>query len=288
MFRNSPSLLISGRYLNREPHFPYKKSKAWYKFKFGVDVRTKPQLNKDDPLEWMNPVTARMGREWYHKHTRSHSFIGWPYISWRNDPIRHHKDSRVATRTLSKKMELSGNAGYPLWDHYEEAGIDYHLPNDAKTSAVLPFITIHAGSNWSQESVTNFLDAIEKKFPTVEVVSTDPEAVRAWRDSTVEGNKVSPGFIEHLILCCRDVLRNNSKKDFRRLLHSKGYLRTNDMTRYYALPYVKDGSPVMPEKLEQPEGREFQGDYVWLTQEASENIHRNFKPAHTRQSFYDA
>jgi hypothetical protein len=287
MFRSSPSLLRPSNYLYREPHFPYKKSKAWYKFKFGFENRLNPQANRDDASTWTNPLETRQGGDWYMKHRRRHQYVGWPYISWQNDPIRHHKDTAVSNKTLSKKMERSGNAGFPLWDHYEESGLDYGLPNDATVAATHPFLVIHCGSTWSDETITAFLSALGAKFPTVSDVSTRPDDVRAWRDSTPEGHKVAPGFVEHMILCCRDILRNNSKKDYRRLLHSKGYLRTSDMVRYHALPYLKDGHPVMPEKLEQPAGREYQGDYVWLSPNA--HFHETTQPrAHRRQSFYDA
>ena len=122
------------------------------------------------------------------------------------------------------------------------------------------------------------------------MISENPDALREWRDNTVEGNKVPHGFVEHVILLCRDILRNNAKKDYRRLLHANGVLRTNDMQRYYALPPVRDG-PAMPEKLEQAPGKEFQGDYVWLTQKAISNIHPTYSSVYrpdSRHSFYDA
>ncbi len=291
MLRSSQNFFsaTTGRgYMYREAHFPYLKSKLRYRLKFGIQ-RNHPLSNKD-PSEWNKPWISREGEEWYHRDRRRHSFVGWPYISWKDDPIRHHKNPDVAAskRTLSAKMEAHGNMGYPLWDHYAELGMDYQLSNSASPKTALNFMLIHIGSTWPHATVEGFLETVSAKFRTLEEISENPDAVRQWRSETPEGNKLPPGFVEHLILFARDVMRNNSKKAYRRLLHSRGHLKTNDMTRYYALPYVKVDTPAMPVKLEQPAGKEDPGEYLWLTQKAMKNIHPLISAKTKRESFYDA
>jgi hypothetical protein len=284
MLRNSlVTCAATSNYLNRTPHFPINYARSRYNTLWGKPV-SRSALSHKGPDEWHRTWDQRSGFDWHHRQRRRHMFVGWPWISWRDDPIRKHKRPN-ASRTFSAQLADTGGVGYPLWDHYAETAADYRLPNNADTRAALKHVLVYVGATWKHEDVVRYLDIVAAAFPTVEQIAQAPAGVRAWR--TEKHAAVPLGFLEHLILFCRDVMRNNSKKAYRAELQRRGVLRTNDMTRYYALPRVSAGQPAMPEKLAQAEGAEPVGDYQWLL--SGGRFHNIFAPRNpSRAGFYDA
>jgi hypothetical protein len=210
--------------------------------------------------------------------------VGWPGITWTSDPVRRHR--KPESRSLSARVADRGAAGYPQWDHYAETAVDYALPNDAPTTALRPHIMLYVAFTWTPADVTSFLNACAGAVPTIDRIAAQPDALRSWVSSPA-GAGVPPGFVEHVILASRDVVRNNARKAYRRLLHRRGVLRTNEMVRYYTLPVVKDSGPAMPKALEQPAGKHPANDYTWLGLGAE--YHPLFTPAdHARRDFYNA
>lgn len=284
MLRHTLSLQHgNGSYRNRTPQLPINWRNSRWGSVHGAPVSRSPFSNKH-PTEWGDTWDRRDGVEWRQRAGRRGVFVGWPWISWRDDPVRQHRKPK--SRTFSAQLAASGNVGFPLWDHYAETATEYRLPNTAVTTAALPHVSVYTSASWPHDDIVSFLNQIAADFPTLDVIAHNPDALRTWR-STNRRCTVPPGFIEHVILFSRDLLRHNAKKAYRVELQRRGVLRTNEMARYYALPRVTAGQPVMPDKLEQAEGKEPEGAYTWLLSGA--NFHPLFAPKNPRRGgFYDA
>lgn len=246
MLQSSPVLLNrGGAYYNRVPYFSYRRKNAAYLAPKTPHVKT-PLANKS-PEEYHQIWDHRTGIDWYNRIRKRHEYRHWPWVTWNDDPVRQHGDE-VCRRTFSALNAASSEK--PLWNLYERVGQDYRLPNNAPVKLLAPYIALYTARVWSKERVASYLLKLQEKWSTIEDVHANLPAVVEWN---VRANVMPPGLMTHVEYIVNDVVLLNRKKAFRIEEHEKGFLRTNSMERYYALPYMKTG-PAMPKKLVQVPG----------------------------------
>jgi hypothetical protein len=251
MLRSTPSLLTKNQYYHKFMEFPCRRWKSRYLQPRNPQMRT-PLAHKD-PEEYSATDDQRVGIEWYHRLRRRGLFRTGPKMTWQHDPVRQHRapPSRCFSATASASL------GAPLWDHYRETGQDYRLDNAAPLTALAPVLNTYIGAVWRREASAAMLERLGAKFGDVENINRQSAAVRAWNAAE---NAVPQGFVQHVLLLARDVVRLNALKAYRGLRHAQGNLRTTDMERYYAVPHHRGAA--MPTTLEQVPGAEPVGVYT--------------------------
>lgn len=241
-------------YENRVMYFSYRRQNAGY-LPPKLAHRKDPTANKN-PEEYHETWDQRTGVEWFYKMRRRNQYRHWPWVTWKDDPIRHHADG-VSRRAFSVKNAAVSEK--PLWNLYELVGQDYRLANTAPVIALAPIIALYTAKVWSKKVLEGYLAKLEPLWPTVHAVQSKFSDVEAWNRKT---NALPPGLMTHLKYLADDVVLLNQKKAFRLEQHEKGYLRTNDMQRYFALPYLRTAAAAMPTTLEQPQGIYPRGAYT--------------------------
>lgn len=245
-----------GAYYERVMHFPYRRRNATY-LPPNLPHRKTPLANKG-PEDYHETWNQRTGVDWYNRLKKRNEYRHWPWVTWKDDPVRQHKDD-VCRRTFSALNTASSEK--PLWNLYERVGQDYRLPNNAPITLLAPFIALYTAQVWSTERIKSYLERVQEKWATIADVHDNLVEVSEWSRRV---NAIPPGLMTHLEYIVKDSVLLNRKKSFRIQEHERGVLRTNTMARYFALPYMTSG-PAMPVKLEQPVGVYPRGGFTEMT-----------------------
>eukprot|EP00796_Vickermania_ingenoplastis_P001562 gene1562-946_t len=271
-------------YNNRVMVYAHRRNKARYLAPKNPFVRS-PLANKS-PEEYGETWNPRSGIEWYNRLRQRGAYRHWPWAKWSDDPVRFHEDE-TSRRTISALHETS-NECLPLWDYYAEVGMDYRTSSDAPLAEVGDFIQPYVGSIWGRPTITRFLETIKTQLGihTVEEAAAKADVLLEWAEdqfldgppSASSGTAASPspvvpkGFVQHVVLVCRNVVLCNQKKAFRATQHTeKSVLRTRDMERYYTLPYLN--GPDMPRSRAQASGAYPWGKYTMMNDLKGISIH---------------
>lgn len=302
-------------YNNRVMVYSHRRSKARYLPPKTPYVRS-PLANKE-PEEYGNTWDPHIGIEWYNRLRQRGAYRHWPWVRWSDDPIRQHHDP-TCRRTLSCRQEAS-NECTPQWDYYAEVGRAYDVDPTDPITTVGTFIYPFVARVWCRSAVEEFLRAVASATGATSIIQVHEREreILAWAErglsaipmsrhspppaedsshtglparsaahiaaetETEEERCVPKGFVQHLILVCRDIVLQHKRKQFRVLQHTQGaVLRTREMERYYALPYTVRG-PAMPEELAQPDGLYPWGKYTQMNDDRLQ-IH----PLHTPDKWY--
>lgn len=261
MLRTTPVALgprASG-YMNRVMVYAHRRRNARYLAPKLAHARN-PLANKL-PEEYGNTWDPRTGVEWHNRMRHRGHFKHWPWARWTDDPIRFHQDS-VCRRTVSAANAVA-TEGRPEWDYYAEVGQAYETPSHFPLSYTAPFIYQYTASCWTRKELQGYLERIEREsgVRTIADAAARREALFEWWHHAAMG-AVPIGVVQHLELVAADVVRQNQRKAFRVEQHELGVLRTREMARYYALPYLN--GPAMPVELAQPSGAYPNGKYTQM------------------------
>ncbi|KAG5496289.1 hypothetical protein JKF63_02590 [Porcisia hertigi] len=261
MLSTTPITLASTAkgYMNRVMVYAHRRRKARYLAPKNAHVRS-PLANKM-PEEYSNTWDPRSGVEWHNRMRNRNHYRHWPWARWTDDPVRFHQDS-VCRRTVSA-ASASANNGAPEWDYYVEVGQEYETPSHFPLFYTAPFIYQYTARCWSREALQSYLEHIAQKsgVRTIADVVTMQEALYTWWHRNAM-DAVPLGVLQHLELVCRDIVAQNTRKSYRTEQHQLGILRTREMERYYALPYLR--GPAMPVQLAQPPGEYPHGKYTQM------------------------
>lgn len=292
-------------YHNRVVVFAHRRNKARYLAPKTPYKRT-PLANKN-PESYHETWDPRSGIEWYNRMRHRGAYRHWPWATWSDDPIRFHQKT-IVHRPISKKDDAnnSGDAT-PLWDYYREVGQAYDI-SDPETTSIQTLGTYmhpYVRHLWSRERIAQFLKTIEeevKEAHSVASVAKHPESLLGWLDALEsqregdtpseceESSRPPKAFMQHVVLLCADVVLYHSKLQHRAREHQeRGVLRTREMEKYFALPYLHVlpdtpyseetkgaavgvrglehpmvGIPAMPVRLEQASGQYPWGKYTYM------------------------
>lgn len=281
LLRVTPPLLASrgSGYHNRVMVYAHRRQRAFY--------LSPKKAHKQDPTmnkpveEYGNTWDPRSGIEWYYRMRQRNHYRHWPWARWTDDPVRFHEDF-THRRTFSA-LAGSTNEGMPEWNYYEEVGQEYNTPSHFPLAYVAPFIHQYTGKLWSPEQLEAFLETIATctGLRTIEDAAKNPSVLRAFGGNqhavqqqlkVTSANKaplptasgtVPLGLLAHVELVTKDIVDQNARRAYRQEQQCGGVLRTREMVRYYALPYMRRG-PAMPQLLAQPSGEYPWGKYTYI------------------------
>jgi hypothetical protein len=253
-------------YFNRVMHYPHRRvTPRWLG---NNNVEKHNPINWKQIEEYKDTTVQRTGAEWYHRMKRRLKYRHWPWATWRDDPVRRHKEP--SSRRSFSMRNMREEAGSPLWDWYALVGQDYGIPDSAKVTVLAQFIHTYTNKTWSMQQLQRYLEKVEREWPTVADAHRCLTDIQQWCTRT---NALPSGLLQHLSMLIRDVVLLNRKKAHRQRNHESGVLRTNTMERYFALPYTR--GPAMPVELQQADGVYPCGK--WLTMDNSCVVHPEFR-----------
>jgi len=256
-------------YQNRVMVYAHRRQKSRYLAPKNPHVRS-PLANKT-PEEYGNNWDPRTGVEWYYRMRHRNHYRHWPWAKWNDDPVRQHQDN--THRRTFHVATGAANQGQPEWNYYKEVGQEYRTPSHFPLPYVAPFIHQYTSKVWSLPTITDHLTAIAERtgLRSIEEAARGGEKLQKLAASA---DDIPRGLLHHLQLVVEDVVLQNGRKTYRQTQHEKGVLRTREMVRYYALPYLKGAA--MPETLAQPSGAYPWGRYTYM--DGSVRIHPLQRP----------
>ncbi|EPY31117.1 hypothetical protein STCU_03614 [Strigomonas culicis] len=260
MFSPTAAALRAKGYNNRVMVYAHRRQRARYLAPKAAHVRS-PLAHKQ-PEEYAQNWDIRSGVEWHNRLRRRGHYRHWPWARWVDDPVRFHEDT--THRRLFAATDAAANEGLPEWNYYAEVGQDYRTPAHFPLRYTAPFIHLYTNKLWSLEVLEGYLDKVAEGtgLHTIEAVAADVPALRRWGERQA-GALVPRGVLRHVELVTADVVLYNHKLQHRREQHEQGaVLRTAEMERYYALPYLR--GPAMPTTLAQAEGMYPYGKYTYI------------------------
>eukprot|EP00744_Colponema_vietnamica_P024159 GILI01035180.1.p1 GENE.GILI01035180.1~~GILI01035180.1.p1 ORF type:complete len:278 (-),score=29.07 GILI01035180.1:71-904(-) len=220
--------------------------------------------NKTRAEDIKNTEDTRRGVDWYNRIRGRKEYLHWPFIKMTDDPIRRHQDpDRMPSRAFSL-LDTQCNSGVPLWNYYEETGRDYQISMDAPTPYLAKFIALYTAKVWSESEIEQYLSKLvssDAQFATIGGIVANSEALAEHNDNI---GCLPAGLLAHVMMCARDIETYNTRKAYRHKMQRSGVLRTNDMERYFALPYLTIGGQAasVPVAHKQPFGVYPEGEYL--------------------------
>lgn len=258
MLRTTTGLLRRARgYENRIMYYAYRRQRIRYLPQKLAHAKS-PLANKSNPEEFGNTWDQRTGPEWMYRMRNRNEYRHWPWVTWKDDPVGTgaHALSLVPSRSFSAKNDTLGGVNSDAAvsrsaQLYRLVGEHYRVPNHYPVTCMAPFIARYTNKVWSKTELVRHLEKLEANgWTTIQEVVEQFEKISAWNDRC---HSIPRSLLVHVQKLGTDMIRQNAQKQFRSEMQSKGYLRTNEMVRYFALPYLRTG-PAMPTTLEQPSG----------------------------------
>lgn len=223
--------------------------------------RASPFANKVRPEAIKNTEDQHRGIEWYNRTRNRKEYRHWPFIKMSDDPIRHHKNPEdLPSRSFSVNDEQC-QAGRPLWNYYNETSRDYKTATTCPASFMSDFISVFTAKVWNKDTIVEYLKKAEAAgYPDIASIADPHRRFLSWNKKT---NTMPHYLAIHATMCAKDISLYNMRRAYRQKMQTQAVLRTVEMERYFALPYLHTKENVEVPAQPQPLGVFPEGEYLY-------------------------
>ncbi len=155
-------------YITQNSEWP---ARTWHLWRYNNYSASKRRLGRGPfaqrmPHEYDDPdklrPSDRATLEWRNKWVGVDGWENWPFVDWRDDPVRSHKSEIQPSRTISA-LTPNPVVGKPLWNHYQESSRDYRVQSHAPLVLLVPFLNTICGKVWSPTEMGQYLQLLDEE-----------------------------------------------------------------------------------------------------------------------------